>query len=77
METTILTTHQRGVILRGICHGAALRNKSPQISEDNSVITCSGTLSVWDICCITSDAEAFGLRVRFLYEGNTVISFSS
>jgi hypothetical protein len=40
METKELTTHQRGVILRGICGGAALKDKSPQISENNTVITC-------------------------------------
>ena len=37
METKELTTHQRGVILRGICGGAALKDKSPQISENNRV----------------------------------------
>ena len=42
METKELTTHQRGVILRGICGGAALKDKSPQISENNTVITCAG-----------------------------------
>ena len=41
METKELTTHQRGVILRGICGGAALKDKSPQISENNPVITLS------------------------------------
>ena len=55
METKELTTHQRGVILRGICGGAALKDKSPQISENNTVITCAGGLEIWDICCISSD----------------------
>jgi hypothetical protein len=44
-----LTTHQRGVILRGICGGAALKGKSPLISENNTVITCADELNVWDI----------------------------
>mgnify|MGYP000016555561 CR=1 FL=1 len=46
METKELTTHQRGVILRGICGGAALKDKSPQISENNTVITCAGGLEI-------------------------------
>ena len=29
METKELTTHQRGIILRGISGGAALKGKSP------------------------------------------------
>lgn len=76
METKELTTHQRGVILRGICGGAALRDKSPQISENNTVITCAGKLEVWDICCISSDAEAFGLKANFGYDGQTRITFT-
>lgn len=72
-----LTTHQRGVVLRGICNGAALRNKSPQISESNTVITTPVTLSSWDICCISSDAEAFGLTTKFGYDGRTKITFSN
>ena len=56
METKKLTTHQRGVILRGICGGVALKGKSPQISENNTVIICAGELEIWDICCISSDA---------------------
>mgnify|MGYP001130479391 FL=1 len=73
METKELTTHQRGVILRGICGGAALKDKSPQISENNTVITCAGKLNVWDIC---SDAEAFGLKPSFGYDGHTRITFT-
>lgn len=76
MEKKELTTHQRGVILRGICNGAALRDKSPQISESNTVITCTGELEIWDICCISSDAEAFGLKARFGYDGQTKITFT-
>lgn len=49
METKKLTTHQRGIILRGICGGVALKGKSPQISENNTVITCAGELEIWDI----------------------------
>ena len=71
-----LTTHQRGVILRGICGGAALKDKSPQISENNTVITCAGGLEIWDICCISSDAEAFGLKPSFGYDGHTRITFT-
>lgn len=69
METKELTTHQRGVILRGICGGAALKDKSPQISENNTVITCAGGLEIWDICCISSDAEAFGLKPSSVMTG--------
>lgn len=76
METRELTTHQRGVILRGICGGAALRDKSPQISENNTVIACAGELEIWDICCIGSDAEAFGLKPSFSYDGQTRITFT-
>ena len=65
-----------GVILRGICGGAALKDKSPQISEDNTVITCGAELSIWDICAISSDAEAFGLQVKFGYDGHTRITFT-
>lgn len=75
MEFGELTTHQRGVILRGICGGAALKGKSPQISESNTVITCVGQLEIWDICCISSDAEAFGLKASFCYDGQTKITF--
>jgi hypothetical protein len=76
METKELTTHQRGVILRGICGGAALKGKSPLISENNTVITCAHELNVWDICCISSDAEAFGLKAKFGYDGQTIITFT-
>lgn len=74
METKELTTHQRGIILRGISGGAALKGKSPHISENNTVITCAGKLNVWDICCISSDAEAFGLKVQCGYDGQTIIT---
>ena len=76
METRELTTHQRGVILRGICGGVALKGKSPQISENNTVITCAGQLEIWDICCISSDAGAFGLKAAFGYDGYTKITFT-
>lgn len=76
MEFQKLTTHQRGVILRGICGGAALKGKSPLISENNTVITCAHALNVWDICCISSDAEAFGLKAKFGYDGQTIITFT-
>lgn len=75
METRKLSTHQRGVILRGICGGAALRNRQPQISENNTAITCTGQLEIWDICCISSDAEAFGLKAKFDYDGRTRMTF--
>ncbi len=77
METKELTTHQRGVVLRGICGGVALKGKSPQISENNTVITCAGQLEIWDICCISSDAGAFGLKVSFSYDGHTRITFTA
>ena len=76
MEFQKLTTHQRGVILRGICGGAALKGKSPLISENNTVITCVHALNVWDICCISSDAEAFGLKAKFGYDDQTIITFT-
>lgn len=75
--TKELTVHQRGVILRGICNGAAMRNKNPQIIEENTAITCDSQLNVWDICGISCDAEAFGMKVEFHYEGHTKIIFSS
>ncbi len=71
METKELTTHQRGVILRGICSGAALKDKLPQISENNTVISCAGRLDVLDICSISCYAEAFGLKVTFGCDGET------
>lgn len=70
-----LSVHQRGVILRGICYGAALQDKQPQISENNTVITCQFPLSIWDICSISCDAEAFGLKIKFGYDGTTRITF--
>lgn len=73
---SLSNTYQRGVILRGICGGAALKDKSPQISENNTVITCAGGLEIWDICCISSDAEAFGLKPSFGYDGHTRITFT-
>lgn len=76
MGANNLSTHQRGVILRGICGGAALKDKSPQISEDNTVITCGAALGIWDICAISSDAEAFGLKANFGYDGQTRITFT-
>ena len=76
METKKLTTHPRGIILRGICGGVALKGTSPQISENNTVITCAGELEIWDICCISSDAEAFGLKAAFGYDGYTRITFT-
>lgn len=76
MEFQKLTAHQRGVVLRGICGGAALKGKSPLISENNTVITCAHALNVWDICCISSDTEAFGLKAKFGYDGQTIITFT-
>lgn len=72
-----LTPHQRGVILRGICNGAALKKKNPEISEKNTVITCDSTLNAWDICCISCDAETFGLKAEYHYDGRSKIVFSS
>lgn len=72
----VLTTHQRGVILRGICNGVALKSKSPKISESNSVITCDTPLNLWDICSISCDAEAFGMKAEYHYEGHTKVVFS-
>lgn len=67
-EKAKLSTHQRMVIVKGICNGTALSDKQPKISNDeNGVITISfiGGLDVWAICAISSDAEAFGLKVEF------------
>lgn len=77
MDTRELTTHQCGVILRGICAGAALKGKKTQITEGNTVITCVEKLNIWDICCISSDAEAFGLRAKFGYDSQTRITFTT
>ena len=71
-----LTTHQRGIILRGICGGAALRDKQAEVIERNTVITCQGKLEIWDICSISCDAEAFGLKAEFGYDGATRITFT-
>lgn len=71
-----LTTHQRGVILRGICNGAALKDKDPQISECNTIITCNTPLSIWDLCSVSCDAEAFGMKAEFHHEGHAKIVFS-
>lgn len=71
-----LTTHQRGVILRGICNGAALKHKQTLITEDNTVIVCNEALLPLDICCISCDAEAFGMEAEFNYEGFSKIVFS-
>ena len=71
-----LTTHQRSIILRGICGGAALKDKQAEVIECNTVITCQGKLEIWDICCISSDAEAFGLKAEFGYDGATRITFT-
>ncbi len=76
MKTEKLTIHQRGIILRGICGGAALKGKTPRISENNTVITCAGQLSVWDICSISCDAETFGLNAKVGYDGETKITFN-
>ena len=74
MGTNELTVHQRGVILRGICSGSALRGKSPEISEENTVIICQGELCMWDICSISADAEAFGLEAHLGYDVLTKIT---
>ena len=36
----------------------------------------NGGLEIWDICCISSDAEAFGLKPSFGYDGHTRITFT-
>ena len=71
-----LTTHQRSIILRGICGGAALKDKQADVIERNTVITCQGKLEIWDICSISCDAEAFGLKAEFGYDGATRITFN-
>lgn len=53
-----------------------LKGKSPLISENNTVITYANALNAWDICCISSDAEAFGLKAKFDYDGQTIITFT-
>ena len=71
-----LTTHQRGVILRGICNGTALKDKNPNISENNTVITCDSPLGFLNICCISYDAEVFGLKAIFHFDEIISIEFS-
>lgn len=71
-----LTSHQRGVILRGICNSAVLRGKQAQIGENNMEIVCEHPLSAIDICSISCDSEAFGLKADFHYDGKTRIVFS-
>ena len=71
-----LTTHQRGIILRGICGSASLKDKQADVIERNTVITCQGKLEIWDICSISCDAEAFGLKAEFGYDGATRITFT-
>lgn len=71
-----LTTHQRGVILRGICNGTALKDKNPKISENNTVITCDSPLGFLNICCISCDAEVFGLKAKFHFDEIISIEFS-
>lgn len=72
-----LTTHQRGVILRGICNSAALKDKTPQISEKNTVITCDVPLSIWNLCSVSCDSEAFGMKASFHHESHAKIVFST
>ena len=69
-----LTIHQKNIVIRGIAHGASLRGKSPKL-KDNTLI-CQGELSIWDICSISSDAEAFNMKATFHYQnGTTLIKF--
>lgn len=71
-----LSIHQFNIILRGICNGVALRNKQPEILKDTQEIVCKSPLSIWDICMISSDAKAFGLKTSFHYDGNNRIVFT-
>ena len=71
-----LTTHQRGVILRGICNGTALKDKNPNISENNTVITCDSPLGFLNIYSNRSDAEVFGLKAKFHFDEIISIEFS-
>ena len=71
-----MSTHQFNVILRGICNGAALRNKQPEILTDTKEIVCAPPLDIWAICAISSDAEAFGLKAEFHYDGKSRIVFT-
>jgi hypothetical protein len=63
-----LSTHQRMVIVKGICAGVALRDKEPVINKDNNgiiEISHKGVVNIWDLCAISCDAEAFGLKAKF------------
>lgn len=71
-----LSTHQFNVIMRGICNGAALRDKQPEILKDAQGIVCAPPLDIWAICAISSDAEAFGLKAEFHYDGKSRIVFT-
>lgn len=56
------------VIVKGICGGTALSDKEPKISkqdDDVIVISFKGSLCFCEICAISCDAEAFGLKVEF------------
>ena len=69
-----LTIHQKNIVIRGIAHGASLRAKSVEF-KDNTLI-CNGELSIWDICSISTDAEAFNMKATFHYQkGATLIKF--
>lgn len=68
-----LTTHQKNIVIKGIANGASLRNRHPEI-KGNTII-CKGSLSIWDICSISSDARAFNLNAVFHYNGATNINF--
>ena len=69
-----LTIHQRNIVIRGIAHGASLRNKSIEFKD--STIFCKSPLSIWDICSISTDAEAFNMKATFHYQnGTTLIKF--
>ena len=70
MKTDKLSTHQLKVILRGICNGVALKDKHPEVAKESAAIFCDSHLDIWDICCISSDAEAFDLKASYHYEGN-------
>lgn len=69
------STHQLNIILRGICNGVALRDKQPELAKGSAAIVCTGILSLWDICAISSDAEAFGLKAEFHFDANNRIDF--
>ncbi len=71
-----MSTHQFNIILRGISNGAALRDKQPEILTDTHEIVCNLPLDIWTICSISSDAEAFGLKAEFHYDGKSRIVFT-